>query len=203
MIEAYVVDGNEFCTCDRRGVPITEGRAKKRDLPRPENELERRHLRRIKKDGFVQQQSPSAAWIAVIMGVNKASHMQAYSIAKFFSLLLEIEIPRESYRRRKSCLYWLDSNFEKIKNACSSKTILIIYTNGKVTKLTPPYDLNENIVPQKANSQASSISFTLNPESLFTIKDTSLQIDSKVDSGETLGKLENTPTPTFPTAIFI
>ena len=203
MIGAYIVDGNEFCRCDQRGVPITEGRAKKRGLSRSETELEKRHLKKIKKEGFVQQQSPSAAWIAVIAGVKKASHMQVYSFAKFFSMLLDIKIPRESYRRRQCCLYWLDSHFEHIKNACKQRSINIIYTSGKSITLTPPYDCKESIVPQKTNSKPDSIDIPLNPMSFLTVKAPNLQIETKEKKTETTEKMESAPISSFLKAIFV
>lgn len=203
MIKAYIVDGKEFCRCDLRGIPITEGRAKKRELSRSESELEKHHLKKMKKEGFIQQQSPSAAWIAVISGVNKASHMQVYSIAKFFSLLLDIEIPRESYRRRQCCLYWLDTNFEQIKNACREKSILILCGNDKTIMLTPPYDCNETSVPQKIDYKTNQISLPPDTIHFLDTKDSDLQLETKKENTETIEKLDRAPTSTFPRAIIV
>ena len=148
MIKMFIVDGEKY-ECDSRGVPNTDRRAKRRVLQSSEQTLEKKFLSKLKSTGFTYRHSESANWISRLTKDSKPKRMMIYSFAKFFSLFLDMDVPREAYRRSSTCLYWIDDNLKEISKICSEKKIFAVLTTGNVIKLSPPEEVKSNNQPTK------------------------------------------------------
>lgn len=138
IIGAYYVNYKEFCTCNSKGVPnIKPVSTKRRTLEEGENELEKNYLREIDDAGFNPDKSCVNSWIMANFKVKKANHSLVESISKFFSGFLDIHLPREAYRRRTCCIYWLENNIDKVFQACRSFHISCKLVSGKIIELRP------------------------------------------------------------------
>ena len=152
---SYYVNGKEFCKCDKNGIPITDGRAKRRNLKESEEIIEQKYINKMQKSGFLYTHSSAAKWMGSIVRISKPSHFTTYSIAKFFSMLLDLNLTREAYRRRESCLFWLEEKLDVILKCCSEKTIFAISNQGKIHKFISMSKSELNIEPNQMNSKES------------------------------------------------
>ena len=95
----------------------------KNDLPRIKHKIsevdtENKFLEEIEKKHFNPDECPINEWLMGIFNIKKTPHLLVASIAKFFSLFLKIPLPREAYRRRICCMYWMKNNIDAIFYAC-------------------------------------------------------------------------------------
>ena len=132
FIECYLVNGQVFCTCTPDGMPEAPFKRERRKLKGTEVQLENQYLKKIEKSKFDQNNSKSNAWISRTFGVAKPNRTLINSVAMFFAILSKQILPREVYRRRKCCLYWMDNNFAKFSEECRKKTIAARDRFGKI-----------------------------------------------------------------------
>ena len=180
ITEFIVTDGNGISRrffCNDKGIPVANKRAPPRhDLHVNELEQENLFLRQIDQIGFKPDNCVSIRWLSYVLQESNLKHSTVISFAKLFSILLGIVFPREVYRRKKSCLFWLEQNIQRIDCFLHANIIQCVY-NQKALQITPPY----SFIHQK---------YTDN-----TPPPTSQQASTPAPSA-TLPKVDNLPVPT-------
>lgn len=143
FIECYLVNDQVYCYCTPDGMPESPFKKERRKLRGSEIQLENQYLKKIERSNFDQNNSNANLWISKIFGVPKPNRGLINSVAMFFAILSNQILPREVYRRRKCCLYWINNNFAKFNEECKKKKIAAkdkfgkiyyFHTNSELTK---------------------------------------------------------------------
>ena len=165
-IAAYYVNFQVFCECNDNGVPnIKASKGTRRTLENGENELEKSYIKEMDESGFNPNKSCVNSWVMANFKVKKASHSLVESLSKFFSLFLGLHLPREAYRRRTCCMYWLENNIEKVFQACGTNKICCKLTSGQIIDIRPfkriythvKRQTAENVPKEKQKNESESI----------------------------------------------
>ena len=149
-IDSYYKNSMLFCKCDKKGMPEmrTSGMRRKHEIS--EVESEKKFINEIRMNNFKPNEAPINTWIMGIFNIKKTNHQLISSVAKFFSLLLQINLPREAYRRRMCCIYWLMKNVEQIFWACSVWELSCKTVDGK-TYTFKSYNANPKVPNVRKN----------------------------------------------------
>lgn len=134
-ISSYIVNSKMVIKCDEKGCPIKQSKSSRRKLDTNENEAEMLYIKEMEKCKFSPDTSIANAWLCTNFDIKKPSHQLISSVATFFSMILHVNFPREAYRRRKGCLFWLEKNLPFILNACIKLDIVVINEKGTKIKL--------------------------------------------------------------------
>ena len=149
MISLYIIrnknGGETKIGCNSKGQPLCSTRATPRRFE-TENEVdtEKKYIDKMKDLNFNVDQSIANLWLTSIFPESPLKHNTITSVAKVFSLLLKRIFPREAYRRRKSCIFWLEENIADIMALCSENKISIIYGNNRLSIDPPNFCLQNN-----------------------------------------------------------
>ena len=147
MIKQYLVGGSVFCGCDDKGQPLFGMRARRRTLDNGIFRTEREQCQMLIRTRFDEERSYAMDWLRKSLPADfspwRASKMRMStirSVAIFFSMFLDIPIPREAYRRKRNCVFWLDQNIVEIDEACRNYSLQVM--KGTKTYTFEPFFLN-------------------------------------------------------------
>ena len=125
-------------SCNDKGIPIALGRAPPRhDLEVNEIQQEKIFLQKIAEVGFNPDTCTAGKWLSMILQEPSLRHSTIISFAKFFSILLNLKFPREVYRRKRCCLFWIEQNLKKIDSLLKVNFIQCVY-NQRVFNIAAP-----------------------------------------------------------------
>ena len=206
-IKHFYVDGVIFCKCNDKGVPINDKRMHRRDLKECESEQEKLYLEKMQNSGFMEQTSKASKWISFTMETGKPSHALVHSFAKLFSMLMEEDLPREIYRRKICCLFWIENNIERINEICKRKKIFAI--EKKVHKIISPEE--SMLLINGSKNSAANADEILQPGALDTKDELSYNAQNTIELSSpepqdtsylcVPTKTDYTPPQFFPTSI--
>ena len=137
-------------------------RASPRDFVKDESKFEKEFLEKNVKS-FEERKSTAYKWLAVIYdSAGNVNKVNAITVASIVSFVCHLLVPRESYRRFKSIIYWLEEHLSDAYYVFTCYPVIIRWFDcQKVFRVTPPplYSLNEEPQGQAAITQ-------LQPESV-------------------------------------
>ena len=100
-------------------------------------EEEKQVLERVKNDQFNELNSISYNWLKQLFSESNIRYEKVRAICEILAYLLNEKLTREIYRRRISCVYWMEQNIQKIYAVLRANT-LIALSEGKVVNILPP-----------------------------------------------------------------
>lgn len=166
-ISCFCINDSEVIECSQKGSLKVESREKRRILEHGENKSEELYIKQINDLRFDPDISLANAWLCNVFKISKPKHALVNAVAKFFSGVLKIKYPREAYRRRKCCIYWLESILPLIMNYCFKNKVVALTAQGKKIILSVP--VNGKITQPKSQSKTKN-QITPKPEEPNQIK---------------------------------
>ena len=137
-ISSYFINKKQICKCDNKGYPVFPCKFARRKLEINEDESERLYVEAMKRCRFNAEKSLANAWLCANFKIKKSQYPLIVSVSKFFSVILRINLPREVYRRRTCCLFWMENYGNFIFDACNRYEIVVVNSAGKKIKLRAP-----------------------------------------------------------------
>ena len=138
MLKGFLLNG-DLLKCNERTckpeLPKTHVGQKKTGIP--ECEQENKLLEKLKKVSFDEAGSISYNWLKQMFGENNIRYEKVRGICEILAFLLNEKLTREIYRRRISCIYWMEQNLNEIAETLRANT-LIALSEGKVVHFSPP-----------------------------------------------------------------
>ena len=139
-ISAFKING-EVINCDTDSRPIkTTKRARARFFECNEKEVEKNFLSNHEIKQFNPKNCEAYELLKNAITPKGINWFNVRGFAELMSIVLNIQFPRESYRRLSTCMHWLNSHITEINDYVYHNEVVILLRNGKAGKITPLKD---------------------------------------------------------------
>ena len=135
---SFTVDGLVY-RCNEQGFPITIRRKSPRKCPVKEADVERSFLQRMKAENIDLKETEAYKWFTEKLGKPVWCDMSA--LGRLISDLMNIEFPREAYRRANTTIYWFNENWSDITHFLRIHKVTGLHS----TKGTITFDVPTNL----------------------------------------------------------
>ena len=139
----FQVDGVNYA-CDKNGCPLVKRRKSVRKGVYNEALVEEQYLMQVKRSNIDIKSTEAYKWLTGLLG--KPVWNDTTAIGRFFSLIFNIEMPREAYRRANTTLYWFNEHWNTIKEALRRHKVAALHSKKGTISFTPPCTLPPVII---------------------------------------------------------
>ena len=131
----FQVDGVNYA-CDKNGCPAVKQRKKVRKGVYNEVLVEEQYLLKVKRSNIDIKSTEAYKWLTELLG--KPVWNDTTAIGRFFSLIFNIEMPREAYRRANTTLYWFNEHWNTIVAGLRKHKVAAMHSKKGMISFTAP-----------------------------------------------------------------
>ena len=131
----FQVDGVKYL-CDKNGCPVVKKRKSARKRVMNEALVEEQYLMQVKRSNIDIKSTEAYKWLTELLG--KPVWNDTAAIGRCFSLIFNIEMPREVYRRANTTLYWFNEHWNMIVAGLLRHKVVAMHSKKGTISFTPP-----------------------------------------------------------------